>query len=121
MRLLITDEVRNEVSFDTVIMTSIEFNNIHSHPFIASSKFDQVIIDLNDRINVEYLLPLIKTTVVVPRVVGEVSPHAVSILCEIYKDEAAKIRITYIRDKEAFKQLIDDMCKKYKWEEFYRE
>lgn len=119
MRLLITDEVRNEISFDTVVMTSIEFNSIHSHPFIASSKFDEVIVDLNDKVNIGYLQPLLRTTKVIPRVVGEITSHSVSLLCELYKDRAAEIRFTFIKDKEAFKKLIDDMKVQYQWEQFY--
>lgn len=119
MRLLITDEIIKEVSFDTVIMTSIEFNSIHSHPFIASSKFDEVIVDLNDKINIGYLQPLMKTTKVIPRVVGEMTAHSVSLLCELYKDRAAELRITFIKDKEGFAKLIENMKKQYCWEQFY--
>lgn len=119
MRLLITDEVRNEVSFDTVVMTSTEFNSIHSHPFIASSQFDVVVVDLNDKIKLEYLRPLIGTTVVVPKINGEISSYAVSILCEVYKDLAAQLRVTYIRDKEAFNKLIEELSVKYDWKSFY--
>jgi hypothetical protein len=109
----------NEVSFDTVVMSSIEFNKITSHPFIASSRFDEVVIDLNDKIDIGYLQPLLKTTKVIPRVVGEITPHAVSLLCELYRDRSAELRFTYIRSKDDFNQLIESMKKQYCWEQFY--
>lgn len=119
MRLLITDEVGNETSFDTVIMTGTEFNTIHSHPFIISSNFDAVIVDLRVNINIEYLSYLMKDVIVIPKVIGEISPHAVTILCELYKDKSAELRITYLRDREAFNKIVATMRKQYDWDSFY--
>ena len=119
MRLLITDEVGNETSFDTVLMTSIEFNTIHSHPFIISSNFDVVIVDLRVNVDIEYLSYLMKNVIVIPKVIGDISPHAVAILCELYKDKSAELRITYMRDKQAFNNLIASMRKQYDWDSFY--
>jgi hypothetical protein len=119
MRLIITDEIKEELSFDTIMMTSLEFNDIHNHPYIASSNFDVILIDLRCKINLAYLRPLMKTTKVVPFIVGDITSNGVSILSELCKDRSAELRIYYMRDKSMFNKLIEDMKSEYCWNEFY--
>ena len=119
MRLLITDNPREEVSFDIIQMSTIEFNNIHNHPFIASTKFDEVVVDLNNKIRLGYLAPLMKTTKVIPRITTELDSYGVSILCEIYRERSAELRYAFMKDKDEFNRIINDMKTQYEWERFY--
>lgn len=119
MRLYVTDEIKKELSFDAVTMTIREFNDIHNHPFIASSKFDEVVVDINSDVKIGYLEPLIKTTKVIPRIVGDITSHTISLLSEIYRDRSAELRFTFIRDKAGIVTLINQMKADYGWERFY--
>lgn len=119
MRLYVTDDIREDVSFDSVTMTSAEFNCIKSHPFIISSRFDEIVIDVTDKIQLGYMTRLMSVTKIIPKILGEVTSHIVSVLCEIYKDRAAELRYTFIRDKEGFVELLNEMRTEYCWEQFY--
>lgn len=119
MRLLVTDEVNREVSFDTVLMTASEFNCINAHPYIATTNFDAIVLDLRCKIDLTYLQFLFKKTRVIPMVYDNMTSNSVSVLCELFKDRAAEIRITYMRDKEKFKQLVESMKSEYEWNKFY--
>lgn len=119
MRLLITDEVINEVSFDTEVMTSVEFNNIRSHPFIASSRFDAVVIDLKAKVQWAYIQQLLKSCLVIPKFTNDITSNGVTILCELYKDRAAELRINFIKNKDEFYRIVNDMKLQYDWERYY--
>lgn len=119
MRLYVTDDIKDDVSFDVVIMTSSEFNCIKSHPFIISNRFDEIVIDITNSIQLGYIKHVMSVTKVIPRIIGEITSHTVSILCEIYKDRAAELRYTFIRDREGFTELVNEMRDEYCWEQFY--
>lgn len=119
MRLCVTDDIKDDVSFDMVVMTSSEFNCIKSHPFIISSRFDEIVIDVTSNIQLGYIKQIMGVTKVIPKIVREITPHTVSVLCELYKERAAELRYTFIRDKEGFKELINEMKDEYCWEQFY--
>lgn len=119
MRLLLTDDVTREVSFDAVTMTSTEFNTVSSHPYIVSHRFDTVVVDLNLKVSLKYLRLLIGITRVIPRVVGELTADSVGILSEIYPDKAAELRVLFMRDKDSFDKLINDLAEQFHWDEFY--
>lgn len=119
MRLIVTDRDINNVSFDTVVMSIGEFNDICSHPYIATANFDEVVVDLDDKVKLGHLRPVMSITKVIPRVLSEITTHTVSVLSELYPEYAAKMRYTFIRDKEGIKDLIDKMCEEYHWSEFY--
>lgn len=119
MRLYITDEQKEDLSFDIITMTTSEFNSIKNHPFISSSKFDEVVIELNENIQLGFIRPLMATTRIIPKIVGDITPHIISILCELYKERAAEIRYTYIRNKDTFGEYLEKMKKEFCWEQFY--
>lgn len=119
MRLIVTDRQIENISFDTVVMSIGEFNDICSHPYIASANFDEVVVDLDDKVKLGHLRPVMGITKVIPRVMDTISTHTVSVLSEIYPEYAAKMRYTFMRDKEGIRTLINEMCEEYHWSEFY--
>lgn len=119
MRLIVTDRQIDNVSFDAVVMSIGEFNDICTHPYIASSNFDEVVVDLDDKVKLGHLRPVMSITKVIPYVMDTITTHTISILSEIYPDYAAKMRYTFMRDKDGIKALINEMCEKFRWSEFY--
>ena len=119
MRLYVTDEIKEDLSFDSVVMTSSEFNCIKAHPFIVSSRFDEIVIDITEKVQLGYIKQVMSVTKVIPKIIGEITSHTVSVLCELYKDRAAEMRYTFIRDKDGFIELINKMKTDYCWEQFY--
>ena len=119
MRLIVTDEQKDNVSFDTVVMSIGEFNDICSHPYIASSNFDEIVIDLTDKVRLGHVKPIMAITRVIPRIPDVISSHTVSVLSEIYPEKAAELRYTFIRNKEGVKDIIDKMSTDYHWRDFY--
>lgn len=118
MRLYVTDNVPEDRSFDVIYMSTSEFNCAHNHLFIASSKFDEVLVEVTPKIKIGTLMPMIGSTKIIP-LITEVNNHAISLLSELCKDRAAQLRFTYIRDKEACKELVNSMIDEYGWRRFY--
>lgn len=119
MRLIVTDTPIDNLSIDMITMGTLEFNTIETQPFIASSKFDEVVIDVTDSTNINIVKNLMRVTRVIPRFRVELTPHMVTVLTELYKERAAEIRFTYMKDKDKFKTLLESMKQQYCWEQFY--
>lgn len=118
MRLYVTDTQSDEVSFDVVRISTNEFNQIRNHPYIASMRFDEVIVDISPSIKLGYLIPLMKHTRVIPKI-GEIDSHTITILSEICRDRAAELRYSFIRDKEKCKEIVENLKEEYGWNQFY--
>lgn len=118
MRLHVTDNPPEDKSFDVVYITPVEFNHLRNHLFIASSKFDEVLVEVSPKIKIGTLIPMIGATKIIP-LITEVNNHTVSLLSELCRDKAAQLRFTYIRDKEACKELVNEIIDEYGWRKFY--
>lgn len=119
MRLYVTDVPNEIVDIGTVFMTQSEFNCIKSQPFIASSKFDAVVIEVTDKTDTSIIKYLRNVTRVIPKLPEEITSHVVTVLGELYKERSAEIRFTYMKSKDEFNKLIETMKKDYCWEQFY--
>lgn len=119
MKLIITDDAKQDLSFDTVIMSASEFNNICSHPYIASSGFDAVVVDLRCNIKLGFLSKVSSTTIVIPKVIGELNAHSVSILTELYRERSAELRYNFMKDKQHFAEIVSEMEEEFHWKDFY--
>lgn len=119
MKLYVTDNVIDNVTIDVVVMSQSEFNSIKSQPFIASSKFDEVVVELTDKTDIDIIRNLMRVTKVIPKVPEEITSHIVTILTELYKERAAELRFTFMRDKNQFKEIVNKMKSEYCWEQFY--
>lgn len=119
MKLYITDKQIESMTFDTMVMSVSEFNDIHSHPFIASSRFDVVVVDLDSNIKLEYLNYLLTNTKVIPKYTGELNSYIISVLSAIYKDKAAELRFSFIRNRESCIEVINKIKAEFEWEMYY--
>lgn len=80
------------------------------HPFIITNKWDKVYIDLNDntpRGIIRQLVPLASIRPVFDK--NNITSRVMQLLCEIYPDEASKLRAFYIKDKKAFRELVEKL------------
>ena len=119
MKLLITDKQVDSMTLDTVLMSVNEFNDIHTHPFIASSKFDAVVLDLDSKINLEYLSYLVNNTKVIPMYKSELNSYIISVLSIIYRDKSANLRFSFIRDRSACEKYIEKLRQEFEWDLYY--
>lgn len=115
MRLYITDTIDDEISFDVVRMTTSEFNEIRNHPYIASMRFDEVVVDITPKIKLGYLIPLMKVTRVIPKI-NEIDSHTIAVLSELCREHSAELRFTFIRDKDKCRELIEKIKEEYRWD-----
>lgn len=119
MKLYITDKPVENLTFDTMVMSVNEFNDIHAHPFIASSKFDVVVIDLDSKVKIEYLGHLCGNVKVIPKYTGELTSYIVTALSTIYRDKAAALRFSFLRDKTECIKLIETIRQEFEWDMYY--
>lgn len=119
MRLLVTDEPKDDLGFDVIQMSTAEFNDKRCHLFIASHDFDAIVIELSDKLQLNRIKPVMGTTCIIPKIPAELTSHTISILCEIYPEMAAKLRYTFIRDKNGIAKLLEDMKTQFHWDDFY--
>ena len=86
------------------------------HPYIASQHWDLVEVDLCEETPRGYLKQLLPTTRIVPIFnKDDVTVRVMQLLCEIAPDFAAKLRVSYIKDKTEFNKLLDEVAEFYKW------
>lgn len=119
MRLIVTDDANQDLSFDTVVMPASEFNNICSHPYIASAGFDAIVVDLRCNVKLGFLSKVASITIVIPKVIGDLNAYSVSILTELYRERSAELRYTYMKDKQKFAEIVSAMEEEFHWKDFY--
>ena len=117
MILRITDNVESDVSLEEVRMSIDEFADIANHPFIASSNFDAIVIDLDKRIPFGYCKAIVGATRIIPKY-NEINSDSIRLLSECFPEYAAPLRSSFIRDKAKLEIILSEMCSKYSWDEF---
>lgn len=115
MRLLVTDVMSADNSFDVVSMSAAEFNTPQAHLFILSNAYDEIVVTLSDKVNLGVLPKLMTRHKVVPKVEGDISPHTISLLCEVVPDKSAELRYTFMRNREGTKDVIDRIARDMGW------
>lgn len=118
MKLYVTDEDR-DINLDESTMSIAMFNAIENQPFIAASRFDAVVFDLDDKIDYKVLQALQKMTIVIPRLKGEITQHGCLILRQLYEDHAAELTIAYMKNDGSIKDVISKLSEQYQWSKFY--
>ena len=116
MILIVSDDSHIEDSLDTIVMPASDFNQLASHPYIATAGFDFIYLDLDCQLNELYVQQLVKACCVIPMYrTYELSQNAINILSYIYRESAAALRFYYIKDKARFNGLLDQLVESYKW------
>lgn len=119
MRLIVTNETV-DATLDTIVMSVDEFCDVHSHPFIASSGFDCILVDLHKEIKPGFLRAMLGKYMIVPRIVTDIDTDTVRLLAELYPEYAAKLRYTFITKRsEELSSIISELSDKFCWYKYY--
>lgn len=119
MKLLVSTDVEQEVSFDTVVISPTEFCTSAGHLFILSHDFDVCIVELSDKIQFGYLNKLVGKMTVIPKVIDPINAHTITLLTELFPEKSAELRYASIRNPESVKNIIAELSKSFNWESFY--
>ena len=120
MILRITDSIENNESLNVMKMPISEFCDIHSQPWIATQNFEFIVIDLDKRITSGFINAMASKLLVVPKIIGPNDKDVIRLLIEIYPNEAAKLRYTFIRNRNEIDEVIKELATKYEWEYYYK-
>lgn len=116
MRLIVTSNNTLEESFDTVLMSPIEFNYLQTHPYIATAGFAEVQLDLSETLEPAFVSVLVKHVAIRPIYKDfNLSPNAILVLSYLYPDKAAALRMYSMRDKEKLVTLLQELSETYQW------
>lgn len=118
MNLFVTD-VKRDVSFNEITMSIAEFCFIGNHPYIATAGFDNLIIDLDDRIPPGFLKAVVGKFNIIPKITGDITTDTVRLLGEIYREKDLELKKSWFKGKDAVKQLVKELEEQYKWCSYY--
>lgn len=80
------------------------------HPMIATTQWDRVYIDCNEKTPRGIIKQLIDTTKVIPVFdKSNVTPRVLQLLCEVAPDQTAALKSAYMKGAEAFNAVISDL------------
>lgn len=105
MDLRITNEQGTDLSSCYVTFHELQLKEFH--PFIATTRWDQVYIDVNQDTPRGIIRQMRFNVPVHVKMNDEVTPNMLSVLCEIFRDEAAALRTYFRTDKDKFKAEIN--------------
>jgi len=116
MKLIITSDKKIEEDLDTIVMVPEDFNHLHSHPYIATSGFTEIQIDLDDDIDYKYIQHLTKIMFIRPiyRTL-DLTGNAVILLSYIYPDKDKALRFLSVSDRTKFIELVRQLADEFKW------
>ena len=117
MVLRVTDKSQQDVSIETIVMTVNEFIDIANPPFIASSNFDALILDLDKRIPFGYCKVISGKIRIIPKF-ATIDADVIRLLSECYPDYAPLLRTSFIRDKEKLNVILMEMKAKFFWDKY---
>lgn len=104
-----------EENLTDMYLTPEEFADPAYHPFIATTEFDKVIVELCDEIPTGYISQIVaKGNKVIP-IIGKLDDKVVALLCEMYPEHRAEIRFTYMRKRAEFQNVLDKLACEYNW------
>lgn len=120
MKLRVTNNGKMEdISLDTVVMPISEFCDIHSHPYIATTEFDYILVDLSTEIKAGVLRAVIGKHVIIPVMPEQIDSTIVGQLAELYPEYAAKLRFTFVRNKGDISDIVNELSEKFRWNKYY--
>lgn len=105
---------------DIRYITIKTFKNITVHPYISTTNWEVIIVDLDNNVSRSYLFQLIKRgTKIVPIIKGTIlSRNQLLLLCDICPDEQQEIiECSKLKDDgKSMKELLKRMNNKYNWD-----
>jgi len=98
------------------VLTAEQFAMKEYQPFLASTCWDEVRIDLGEDMPLGVVRQIIRSNKVIPCFdPTKLSLKIVKLLCEICVDESAIIWKLYTSDREALTEFLVDLGKKRGW------
>lgn len=119
MILRITNTPYEDIPLNHLVMPIPEFVDIRNHPWLASHDFEAVVIDLDESIPIGYLRNMVGKFLVVPVITGEINSSVIRMLSELYPEEVANLRFSFLRDKAKVPEIIEGLKKAHEWEKYY--
>jgi hypothetical protein len=87
------------------------------HPFLASTKWDYAVVEVDDDVPKNILRQIIINVPFKARIIGDsISMKKMQTLCEICPDEVARLRAEFTKGKEALNKLVGELKERYDWE-----
>lgn len=114
MRLIIKDNNYESDSLDDYVISLEDFGDKAFHPYIASHKWELVVLQVNDKTPkgiIKQLLPVAGVSVDVEDW-NSLSVHQIQVLCEVFPDYAFRIKAAYGNGSDAVRQLIEAINRK---------
>lgn len=116
MKLVVSSNPNVEEDLDTVKMAPEDFNHLHAHPYILTSGFSEVQIDLDADIDYHYVERLSQRIYVRPIYSTlDISGNAILILSYIYPDKSTTLRFFSASNREKLINLLSEMAKEFEW------
>ena len=101
-----------EPRMDTVVIKLSELTNRAIHPYIATTNWEKVYCDLSDDTPKGILKQVVYRHKVTPVFDTESENMCImQLLCEIYPDNAARLRQSFITNKEEYRKIVTELCK----------
>ena len=119
MRLLVSLNTEQDVSFDVIVISPYEFCTNAGQLFTISHDFDSCVVELSDKMQLGFLNKLRERMIVIPKIVDGVNSHTISLLTELYPEKSAEMRYALIRNPESINDIINSLSETFKWKSFY--
>lgn len=116
LRIVENKDIFSDCQPGTYILSFDQFGNKAYHPYLATQKWDEAIIEVNDKTPRGIIRQLVHSVKVIPVYDKEkITPRIMTVLCEICVDDAVRLRQLYVTDKEAFAQFLNELKERYGW------
>lgn len=120
MRVYVTDKEVNDISLEELVIPINQFNSKACQPFIATGRFECIVIDVDKKIDLGILSNVCKRHLVVPKIIDDIDSYTISFLSTVYREKSAKLRYTYMRNKDNIQELIDELSIEYQWNSYIK-
>lgn len=110
MKLYITDNPNVHTTPELHVLTTAQFARPQYHPFIAGVKWDQIDIDITNKLPTGIIKQVISHVKLVPHIALEdFTTKTMLLLCEIYTDDSPKIKCLYQRNVKECYEFIKSL------------
>jgi hypothetical protein len=113
MRLVLRDNYEAE-DLNEYVLPLDSLRDKAYHPYIAGHEWEGVTLQVSDntpRGILKQMLPIANITVLIDNW-STLTVHQVQILCEVFPDSAGILKTTYVKDKNAMRELVEKINRK---------
>lgn len=115
MKLKVTDN-SGVACKDVYYMSLSDFGSRACHPFIATTDWSVIEVDLTEETPVGIIRQVMQNKVVIPIFdEGNITMRVVQLLCEIVPDSAGTLRVLSLRDRSGLCSYVSELKEAYGW------